>query len=111
MRLKNAGKEIPVETGANTETLEFSASNHPNPFNPSTSIEFKLPTEGKLTLKIFDVLGREIVTLIDAQKQSGSYTIDWDGRNSFGNQVASGVYFYRIQFENQIINKKMLLVR
>ena len=111
MRLKNAGKAIPIQTGSNSKPIEFSASNHPNPFNPTTLIQFKLPAEGKVSLKIYDILGREIATLIDAQKQRGAYSIQWNGRNTYGNQVASGVYFYILQFEDQVIRKKMLLIR
>ena len=98
---------------ANTPLLDtkLSIANSPNPFNPSTNIHFTLPSEGRVVVKIFDILGREIATLIDAEKPAGSYAIVWSGKDSFGNDVASGVYFYQIRFGNQVLHKKMLLMR
>lgn len=82
------------------------AQNYPNPFNPSTMIEFSLPRQSRVTLKIYDVLGREIETLIDENKQQGRYRVTFKGLN-----YASGVYFYRLQSGRQSLVRKMILIR
>jgi flagellar hook assembly protein FlgD len=64
-----------------------------------------------VVLKIFDIWGREVKTLIDADKLAGSYTVAWDGKSSIGINVASGMYFYRIRFNGQTLINKMLLLR
>jgi hypothetical protein len=71
--------------------------NYPNPFNPSTTIRYQLGTQSKVTLKVFNVLGQEVMTLVDGVANSGVYHVRWDGKNNFGLGVASGVYFYRIE--------------
>jgi len=88
--------------------------NYPNPFNPNTTIAFRLPMHGFVTLRIYDVLGRLVSTLLDEQKNAGLYTVDW---NSTG--VASGVYFYQLsahplagtQTGDFVETRKMILVR
>jgi len=71
--------------------------NYPNPFNPSTRINFSLPEREWVTLKIYDVIGREVVVLANEDYKSGKYTIEWDGRNSAGVSTSSGIYFYHLQ--------------
>jgi hypothetical protein len=86
--------------------------NYPNPFNPSTNIHYRLPATMKVTIAIYDILGRKVATLSNAQQQTaGSHLVRWDAHN-----LASGVYFYRVIAEkkdgNRIIkNRKMLLVK
>ncbi len=88
-------------------SLVFTLSqNYPNPFNPSTSINFTLPNSEFVTLKIYDILGKEVTTLINEELNSGSYTKIWDGRN-----LSSGVYFYKLQAGKFSETKKMVLVR
>jgi hypothetical protein len=72
------------------------AQNYPNPFNPSTTIQFGLPVAADVTLKIYNVLGQEVVTLFDGQRGAGTFQSVWNGRNSAGNQIASGMYFYNL---------------
>jgi hypothetical protein len=73
-------------------------ANYPNPFNPSTSIEYALPRESEVSLVIYDILGQQVRALVLGQKQgAGFYRLAWDGRNSAGRAVASGVYFYRLR--------------
>ncbi|MBI5021319.1 MAG: T9SS type A sorting domain-containing protein [Ignavibacteriales bacterium] len=71
--------------------------NFPNPFNPATQIKFSLPEPGWVTLKIYDIVGREVIVLASEDYKGGMYTIEWNGRNSAGAQVASGIYFYHLQ--------------
>lgn len=66
--------------------------NFPNPFNPSTAIGYELPSGSYVTLKIYDVLGREVATLVNEQKKPGTYMVNWNAE-----RMASGVYFYRLQ--------------
>jgi|GEM_PF-6557110 len=85
--------------------------NYPNPFNSSTTIKFRTMVPERYILKIYDVLGNEIVELLNKNISSGEHKIVWDGKNSSGNNVASGIYFYRLFFGNQGVSKKMVLVK
>jgi formylglycine-generating enzyme required for sulfatase activity len=85
--------------------------NYPNPFNPETTISFDLPKTSVVSLIIYDVLGREIKTLVSEQKSAGLYDYIWDGNNDAGNQVKSGVYIYRIQTGDFTFSRKMILIR
>jgi hypothetical protein len=89
----------------------FLHQNYPNPFNPITRIGFRLPRPSRVILEVFDVSGHLILTLYDKELNSGSYEVDWDGRNSMGQEVASGVYFYRLKTDHFIAAKKMLLIK
>ena len=81
-------------------------------FNPQTRIKFELSKASQITLKIFDVLGKEIRTLIDQFQNAGSYSVDWDGKDKLGEQVASGIYLYRMQVNGNIAqSRKMMLLK
>ena len=88
--------------------------NYPNPFNPVTFIKYTIP-EGKsyyrVSIKIYDTLGRLIYIAEESQKVPGTYTVRWDGKNMQGDMVPSGIYFYTIQVDQYKATKKMLLVR
>ncbi|MFQ6031960.1 MAG: FlgD immunoglobulin-like domain containing protein, partial [Candidatus Zixiibacteriota bacterium] len=88
------------EEGEAVQPDDFSlGQNCPNPFNPTTSIQYSVMSDqfpSHVTLKIYNVLGQEVRTLVDETTEPGFYTVTWDGRDSFGNGVASGVYFYRL---------------
>jgi len=86
--------------------------NYPNPFNPTTVISYQLPMLSRIQLKIYNLLGQEVRTLIPGAVQDpGKYEIFWDGRNERGVPVASGVYIYRLRTNEFIQSKKMLLIR
>lgn len=85
--------------------------NYPNPFNPSTKIRYEIPAESHVTIKIYNVLGQEVKTLVHALKSSGQYEVTWDGKNETGKPVASGVYLYRLQSTKFVQTRKMLLVK
>ncbi len=85
--------------------------NYPNPFNPSTTIRYELKQASKVTLKIYNLLGQEVRTLVNAQKSSGVHSVIWDGKNSHGQKVTSGVYFYRLQAGDFVKTRKMVLVK
>jgi photosystem II stability/assembly factor-like uncharacterized protein len=98
---------IGITNNQNGVPLSYSLSqNYPNPFNPTTKINFSLPKSGAVTLKIYDVLGSEVATLVNSNLKSGSYTVDW---NAGG--YSSGVYFYRLQAGDFTETKKMILVK
>ena len=80
--------------------------NYPNPFNPSTTIEFALPSSGKVKLAVYDVLGREVATLIDTKMDAGRHTVSFDAA-----RLSSGVYFYRLQTPERVITNKMMLIK
>lgn len=80
--------------------------NYPNPFNPTTNIEFRIADHGFVTLKIFDVLGNEVATLVNEEKPSGTYNVDFDGTG-----LTSGVYFYKLRAGSFVQTKKMILLR
>ena len=71
--------------------------NYPNPFNPQTTIRFDVTTLGIATVKVYDLLGREVASLLDEEREPGQYEIVWNGRDNTGNSVASGMYFYRLE--------------
>jgi len=96
-------KEIP----GNKVPKEFTLSqNYPNPFNPSTTISFALPLKAYVTLKVFDIMGREIASIASENLSAGTYTRQWNAAN-----MPSGVYFYRLQAGDYIETKKLILLR
>ncbi len=98
---------VGVENTAQTEPEEFSLSqNYPNPFNPSTTIKYSIPKQSYVTLKVYDILGREAVTLVNEEKPAGNYEIIWNA-----NKSASGIYFYQIKSGEFIKTKKMILLK
>jgi hypothetical protein len=87
------------------------AQNVPNPFNPSTSVTFAMKDKGVVTLKIYNVAGQLVRTLMNGTKDVGSYTVTWDGKNDRGGAVASGVYFYKMETKDFSQTKKMVMLR
>ena len=87
------------------------AQNYPNPFNPMTKIAFELPRATHARLEIYNIVGRKVVTLVDETCSAGSYVADWDGRDDNGHAVASGFYLYRLETENHVATRKMILLK
>ena len=85
--------------------------NYPNPFNPSTQIAFDVPTSEFVMLRVYNLLGQDVQTLINKSMTPGRYTVEWNGSDMLNNDVASGVYFYELRGESFISRKKMLLIR
>jgi len=85
--------------------------NHPNPFNPSTTIEFTNAKAGKVDLVVYDIMGRKIRELVSEQLQAGSSSVLWDGKDDSGNAVSSGVYFARLTLGKGVVVRKMLLMK
>ncbi len=88
------------------------AQNYPNPFNPATTIRYGLPKAERVTLKIYNLLGHEVMTLVDREpKAAGEHLAVWDGRGQDGRPVTSGIYVYRLQAGNLTLTRKMALTR
>jgi len=95
---------------AKPERFELS-QNFPNPFNPTTKIYFQLPERELVSLKVYNLLGQEVITLIDNQKEAGYHTAIWNGMDKNANPVTSGIYYYRIVAGSFIQSKKMVLIK
>jgi hypothetical protein len=80
--------------------------NYPNPFNPVTKITFELPERTRVSLKIYNVLGKEVANLLSASLLSGSHTVSWDA-----SEMSSGVYLYRLETEGYTESRKMVLMK
>jgi hypothetical protein len=99
-------------TSGITSTQTDPTFNYPNPFKHTTTINYHLKTNGYVTLKIFDKLGREIKTLVDKYQTSGLQSVEWDGTDREGKKVPSGTYFYQIRWENgEASSKKMIFLK
>jgi hypothetical protein len=99
-------------TGPVAEARAYRLSqNYPNPFNPSTMITYSLPQAGIVKLAVYDVLGREVRTLVNGAMSAGQQETEWDGKNSNGQTVGSGMYLYRLKAGNFTATKKMTLLR
>ena len=86
-------------------------NNYPNPFNPITYINFTLTKSEKVSLDIYNVKGKKITTLVDANLKPNSYTFNWNGKNNDSKSVSSGVYFYQLKAGLYIETKKMILMK
>ncbi len=104
---KNSITPIGITNNENILPLGYSLSqNYPNPFNPNTVISFQLPVAGQVTLKIYDMLGREIAALVNEHLRSGTYSVDWNA-----SAFTSGVYFYKLESESYSETKRMILAK
>ena len=91
---------------------EFTLSqNYPNPFNPNTTIEFSVPADVNITLNVFDIMGRQVTSLINGQVTSGYHQVVWDGMDSNGTPVSAGMYIYALQGEGVSMTRKMVMIK
>jgi hypothetical protein len=97
LRLKYPGNVTSVDENALSPGQFSLEQNYPNPFNPTTIIGYRIPQESFVQIKIYDILGREIATLVNEEKSAGTYKFEFSGRDGNGKALSSGVYFYRIQ--------------
>ena len=111
--VRSDGEEIRSEAGevkvrASAMSL---GQNFPNPFNPITLIEYVLPSDGEVSLAVYDGRGRRVRTLVEGRQADGRKRVEWDGRDDSGREVASGVYFYRLETPAGTLSRKMTLLR
>jgi len=104
-----------MSTGLDDDISEIASDfnlyqNYPNPFNPSTVIGYSISKPSKVSLKIYNILGQKVKTLIEGNHLNGSGSIIWDATDDFGHSVSAGVYIYSLQSKGHSINKKMLLI-
>jgi hypothetical protein len=90
---------------------EFAAWSYPNPFNAATTIGYRLVEDGHVSLVVYNVLGQEVTTLVNEDQSVGEYSVLWSGRDASGREVASGMYFYRIQVGSDWLTRKMTLLK
>jgi len=108
MKTSNLGNVTGVQIDQNpglARTYQLS-QNYPNPFNPTTTINFSVPEQGYVTLKVYDILGREVMNLLSGQKNAGNYSVMFDA-----SKLGSGVYFYTLSAKNYLATKKMMLLK
>jgi hypothetical protein len=106
------GGLIGIEVQPGVVPTEFILTqNYPNPFNPSTTFKFSVPQNMDVTIKIFDIAGREVKTLVSGKMTAGTYNVTWDGKNNSNEMLASGVYFYKMSAGSFTDTKKMILVK
>ena len=107
-----AGILLDVEQIDDQVPVEFALEqNYPNPFNPSTIIRYSIVSPSVVSLKIFDILGREVKTLVNKEQVNGVYEVNWNGDDELGNKVSTGVYFYRIDAGDFVQTRKMMLIK
>jgi hypothetical protein len=107
---------LPPPTGVSQRNIASPAAflleqNYPNPFNPTTTVRFALHVAARVTLKVYDLLGKEVITLADEQRPAGYSSVDWNGRSESGDEVASGLYLCRIHAGGASATRKMILLR
>ena len=108
---KGKGAARPVAVGEAVPTQYALYQNAPNPFNPETVIRFDVPEPATVELRIFDLLGQQVLRLVSEEAQAGAYTVHWNGRNAHGQPMATGVYICRLQAGSFVQVRKMTLLR
>lgn len=106
--------ELMVDPASGSETTPSVTelfANHPNPFNPSTTIRYALAADGSVRLVVFDTAGRRVRTLVDESQGAGEHRVQFDGRDDRGGRLASGVYFYRLESNGVVKTRKMVLLK
>jgi hypothetical protein len=117
-------KEVYVEPKSVTPSLDVKRTvarettartrldaNYPNPFNAATTISYNLDSECHVTLEVFNVLGERTATLVDGEQTAGAHDVTWTGKDAWGDEVASGMYFYRLRTGNAVLSRKMVLLK
>jgi len=100
--------DVPYEAPAASLVLD---QNYPNPFNPATTITFTAPADGRAVLRVYDVQGKLVKTMLDGVVHRGNVTVRWDGTDDGGRKVATGVYFYELRVGSERASRKMILLK
>ena len=107
LKTTNGGVTSVEDENSFNQPKDFLLSqNYPNPFNPTTIIKYQIPEISFVTIKIYDVLGNEIASVVNEEKSEGSYEVEFDGK-----KLTSGIYFYRLQADTYVETRKMVLIK
>jgi hypothetical protein len=110
--VENGDPVTSFETSVTTPALQLTLDqNHPNPFNPRTRIDYRIDRTRPVHLAVYDISGRVVRVLVDRNMHAGVYTETWDGRDTRGREVASGVYFYRLRAGTITLSRKATLLK
>ncbi len=101
----------PSSNGSDDLPVKLSASNYPNPFNPTTTISYDLPSDGNIELSIYNIRGQHVKILIMGEQIAGSYEVVWNGKDNNEKSVSSGIYFYKLSTKDETIMKKILMLK
>jgi len=99
-------KDRTVAAASNLPKVFSLSQNHPNPFNPTTQLKYDLPKDCLVKLEVYNILGQKVATLVDREQKAGYKTVKWDA-----NSLSSGIYFYRLQAEDFVQTRKMVLLK
>jgi hypothetical protein len=99
-------KKVSGDTNNSIPTVYALEQNYPNPFNPTTTINYQLPEKGHANLRVYDILGNLVTTLLDEELNPGYYSVTWDASG-----LASGIYFYRLNSGSFVSTKKLILLK
>ena len=108
--MTDADGQFALSFGSGLPTRFALGQNYPNPFNPGTVIPYQLAMDGYVRLEVFNMLGQQVVTLVDGEQAAGAYTVSWDARDASGYGVAAGVYIYRLTAGGASATRRMVLV-
>jgi len=111
--IKDANLSVPVEIDAKfviPQNFKLS-QNYPNPFNSTTTFNFQIPKLSIVSIKVYDILGQEVKTLVDEKLEPNFYSVTWDGSDNINMEVASGIYFYCMEITNFVMVKKALFLK
>ncbi|MDW7680481.1 MAG: LamG-like jellyroll fold domain-containing protein, partial [bacterium] len=114
VRIQNYSLSTAVTDGTKHDILPSDyelSQNYPNPFNPTTNINYKLPQNSKVELAVYNMLGKQVRVLIDRNQNAGSHKITWDGKDNYGNNLTSGIYFYRLKTDKFNCTRKMIFMK
>jgi ligand-binding sensor domain-containing protein len=106
----STGPTAVADAAAVPKALELNG-NYPNPFNPSTTLEFSMPAPGQVNLTVYDITGRKVKELVNVSMPAGSHSVVWDGRDANGKAVSSGVYLSRLVQDGRAVSRRMLLMK
>jgi photosystem II stability/assembly factor-like uncharacterized protein len=102
---------VAINEPADVAQTHHLTQNVPNPFNPTTTIRYRLPATAKVSLKVYDVSGNEIKALLNETQPAGERAVVWDGTDNYGRTVGSGIYHYRLQSKDLVLTRKMILLK
>ena len=100
-----------VESNPDETANQYRLTNYPNPFNPRTSIAYDLPANGPVSLTVYNTLGQRVAVLVDEHQAAGPHTVEWDGIGDSGDNLATGIYLYRLTTANSSVTRKMVLLK